>query len=194
MDFASNQAPQKRSSLWISLLACVLGLVVLWNLLFKAPETGFVQKATVVLRGDSPVTGSVTFEQNSKTGPVRITGQLKGFEKLTKHGFHVHSLGDLTQGCASTGSHYNPYEKTHGAPVDATRHVGDLGNIQSDVHGVANIDITDSVVTLNGPLSILGRSVVVHAGTDDLGKGGDGESLKTGNAGARAACGVIGLI
>ncbi|KAJ7385691.1 Superoxide dismutase [Cu-Zn] [Desmophyllum pertusum] len=122
----------------------------------------------------------------------KITGKI---ENLTagKHGFHVHQFGDGTSGCTSAGPHFNPTGKTHGGPTDEVRHYGDLGNITAGDNGVATIDITDKLVSIVGKDSVVGRTIVVHAKVDDLGKGGDEESLKTGNAGARQACGVIGI-
>ena len=42
-----------------------------------------------------------------------------------------------------------------------------------------------------GKNNIIGRSVIVHDLKDDLGKGKNKESLKTGNAGARLNCAKI---
>lgn len=53
--------------------------------------------------------------------------------------------------------------------------------------------ITDSIISLVGKYSILGRAVVVHSDVDDLGRGGFSDSLTTGHAGTRVACGVIGI-
>ena len=35
--------------------------------------------------------------------------------------------------------------------------------------------------------------IIVHADSDDLGRGNTKESSKTGNSGPRLACGVIGI-
>lgn len=46
-------------------------------------------KAVVVLQGDSPVTGTVTFEQSSLGKPVTVTGSIKGLTPNALRGFHV---------------------------------------------------------------------------------------------------------
>ena len=81
----------------------------------------------------------------------------------------------------------------HGGPGKAIRHHGDLGNLEAGEDGKAVLNLSDDKIMLYGPNSIVGRSMVCHAGIDDLGEGGDEESTKTGNAGSRLACGVIGL-
>ncbi|XP_046744337.1 superoxide dismutase [Cu-Zn]-like [Diprion similis] len=138
------------------------------------------------------VTGELKLTQNSSDSPVTITGTIYGLPDGL-HGFHVHQAGDLSNGCVSALGHFNPDKLDHGAPEDSVRHVGDLGNIDSR-NGVATVEISDSVISLSGRNSIIGRSIVVHAGEDDLGKGNHSLSLKTGNAGDRAACGVIGVL
>lgn len=123
---------------------------------------------------------------------MEVTGEITGLSKGL-HGFHIHEFGDNTNGCISAGPHFNPDNKDHGAPADSDRHVGDLGNIEAGADGVAKINIKDSVISLQGRNNVIGRTVVVHADPDDLGKGGHELSKTTGNAGARSACGVIGL-
>ncbi|KAF2860419.1 copper/zinc binding superoxide dismutase [Piedraia hortae CBS 480.64] len=150
-------------------------------------------KAVAVVRGDSNVKGTVQFEQESESSLTTITWNITGNDPNAERGMHVHAYGDNTNGCTSAGPHFNPHNKEHGAPTDADRHVGDLGNVKTDGQGTAQGKTTDKFVKLIGPESVIGRTVVVHAGTDDLGKGGNAESKKTGNAGTRPACGVIGI-
>eukprot|EP00918_Siedleckia_nematoides_P024102 GHVU01051968.1.p1 GENE.GHVU01051968.1~~GHVU01051968.1.p1 ORF type:complete len:155 (-),score=16.86 GHVU01051968.1:441-905(-) len=149
-------------------------------------------RAVCVLRGEPGVTGTVIFSQDGAEGPCKVTGEISGLTE-GQHGFHVHEFGDNTNGCTSAGPHFNPFGKEHGAPGDADRHVGDLGNVTAGADGVAKIEISDKLINLTGPHSIIGRTIVIHADVDDLGKGGHELSKTTGNAGGRLACGVIGI-
>jgi Cu-Zn family superoxide dismutase len=122
-----------------------------------------------------------------------ITGEIKGLAP-GKHGFHVHEFGDLSKGCLGAAGHYNPLGKHHGAPDAEIRHFGDLGNIEANAENTAVIKMSDKLVQLFGEYSVIGRAIVVHEKADDLGLGGNEDSLKTGNAGARLGCCVIGYV
>ena len=141
------------------------------------------------LQHSDTVKGTILLMQAPGT-PTLIKGTITGLEP-GEHGFHIHEFGDMSKGCESMGAHYNPDGVDHGHLGDG--HVGDLGNITADESGTAKFSIRADRVELIGNRSVVGRGIVVHADPDDLGKGGDEESLKTGNAGDRLACGVITL-
>ena len=127
------------------------------------------------------------------TSPPTLAYELK---ELTKgdHGLHIHVKGSQGYGkeCQKAGPHYNPKHKVHGGPKSHSRHLGDLGNVRVNSNGIAK-----GVKTIKGVKDLKelrGRSVIVHADRDDLGRGhGDEkkESEMTGNAGARLACGIL---
>ena len=139
---------------------------------------------------DSKIKGVVTFTEEDNLVIININ--LSGLKKNSLHGFHVHEAGDLTHGCESMCAHFNPYKCNHGCPGSRERHVGDLGNLQTDNKGNANYITIDNIIKLRGLCNIIGRGLIIHADPDDCGFGNNTESLKTGNAGKRIACAIIG--
>ena len=113
------------------------------------------------------------------------------------HGFHLHRCGNEAnkkKDCASMCDHYtrNRGSDVHGGLDSFLRHNGDLGNIQSSKGQIKQIIKLDHQQLR--PEECFGRSFIIHEGEDDLGRGGDAESLRTGNAGKRYAYGIIGRI
>jgi len=139
------------------------------------------------------IRGHVYFIEEPHKNLIRIDIHLSGLKPNSLHGFHVHEAGDLSDKCTSMCAHFNPYNKTHGCPGMSDRHVGDLGNIQTNSKGEAKYSFYDNLIKLRGTkCNIIGRGLIIHAEPDDCGKGNNVESLKTGNAGKRIACAVIG--
>merc|ERR1712179_533314 len=142
----------------------------------------------------SNVNGLITISQRKdKKGPVYFDLDLEGFDVQRDgylHGFHIHALPVTNDNkCGAAKGHFNPLNAHHGGPTAQTRHVGDLGNIRVDEDGeLEGYILSDNFVAFAGDNSIIGKSIVVHAGEDDLGLGGAPDSLTTGAAGGRLAC------
>ncbi|NWV01348.1 SODE dismutase, partial [Upupa epops] len=176
---------KKVSDLWNNLLYPLL----------PRDETDGVSYATCEMKpsakvdADKPqVTGQVLFRQSYSYGRLEAIFYLDGFpleNNQSGRAIHIHELGDLSNGCDSTGGHYNPFRVNH------PRHPGDFGNFFPKEGKIRKYK-TNLFATMFGPYSMVGRSVVIHEQEDDMGKGNNKASLENGNAGKRLACCVIG--
>lgn len=131
--------------------------------------------------------GLIRFSRESDS--VHVRGTVSGLEPSSIHALHIHEFGDQSSPDGmSAGGHFNPEGHPHGGPHDAQHHAGDLGNITAGVTGVAVFDLVLKDVSIAESRDpILGRSVVIHAKSDDL------KSQPAGNAGPRIGVGVIGV-
>jgi Cu-Zn family superoxide dismutase len=83
---------------------------------------------------------------------------------------------------------------SHGDILSDVRHVGDYGNVETNANGNIVTAFSDTISKLYGPFGIIGRTLILHQMEDDGGLGNSSDSLVTGNAGARIACGVIVIL
>ena len=168
---------------------------------------------------ENNIKGYILFTQYPNM-PVVVEVNLSGLPH-GKHGFHIHEyaikqeyIQKLKKGqkvnnlCATLGGHFNPFNTQHGSySLKTERHAGDLINnliVNSDKQ-VFEVFV-DPLISLNKNQinGIIGKSIVIHKDPDDEGIPGllakinnckltnlEEESLKTGNAGKRIACGNI---
>lgn len=132
----------------------------------------------------STVGGLVMFHQMD--GHLMVHAKLSGLAPNSEHGFHVHETGSCASADGtSAGGHFNPNGQPHG-PQSAAHHAGDLPALKADAQGrVDQKFMLMGVTVADGPTSVVGRSVIVHAQPDDY------TTQPTGNSGARLGCGVI---
>lgn len=130
--------------------------------------------------------GWANFSQDG--GKLTIQISLRGVS-AGEHGVHIHQNGACGTSTANgtttvggaAGPHFNPAAAKH------PQHAGDLGNINVQSGGTGTLTFTSDDLTLKDgdEMSVVGKSVVVHAGPDDL------KTDPSGNSGARLLCGVI---
>lgn len=135
--------------------------------------------ARAVIRGGeafAPICGQVLFYQMKSSVLVQVTVSHLPDTKAMFYGFHIHK-GESCEGAgfSQTGGHYDPEKQPH--PL----HSGDMPPLLS-CGGNAYLSFRTNRFQVR---EIIGRTVVIHGGTDDF------RTQPSGDAGEKIACGVI---
>ena len=137
-------------------------------------------------KSNSSVTGTASFIE--KNGQVTFVAKIAGL-KPGEHAIHIHEKSDCSAADGSSaGGHWNPTFKKHGKWGVGECHKGDIGNFTADDKGNGTITLSTYqwCIGCGDPAKdIMGKGLIVHAGTDDF------TTQPAGNAGARVACSAI---
>uniref|UniRef100_W8C397 superoxide dismutase n=1 Tax=Ceratitis capitata TaxID=7213 RepID=W8C397_CERCA len=108
--------------------------------------------AKIVGGGESTVDGAVTFQPFPYTNDIRVTINVTGLPP-GKHAIHIHTYGDVSEGCKSTGGQFpNNF----------------IGNIDTKEDGSISAAFRSAYLSLFGSNGIIGRSIVIHEKPIDL--------------------------
>ncbi|MGW0162050.1 superoxide dismutase[Cu-Zn] [Mycobacterium sp. NPDC003323] len=146
--------------------------------------------------GTDVATATIEFADGFATVTVETTGTgelTPGF-----HGMHIHQVGTCEGDFTSAGGHFQA-EGHSGHPSS-----GDLSSLQVRSDGSAKLVTTTDAFTAEELLAGSKTAIVIHENADNFGNippekyqqingtpGPDQQTLATGDAGGRVACGVI---
>jgi Cu-Zn family superoxide dismutase len=142
--------------------------------------------AVIEPKSGSHTTGKAWFAKSKDGIQVLVIAQhlMPGL-----HGIHIHEKGNCSaQDASSAGPHYNPSLHKHGSADPHKYHMGDLGNIVISNKGIGILNLgipTSEHGAHTNWQDIIGRSIVLHGGVDDL------TSQPAGDSGNRIGCGLI---
>lgn len=141
--------------------------------------TPSVAAAVSEISGQSGILGVVRFTQAGE-GSCIVDGVIDGLKQGTTHKLRIHELGDLSNGCESTGEVFDPQPTQ--ADGKSPKRYGSLGEIDVDENGRSVFRRTNDTVKV---WEIIGRSLVVCSEASNRVHKGDDDSC------LRLACGII---
>ncbi|KAH8383777.1 hypothetical protein KR009_010462 [Drosophila setifemur] len=153
-------------------------------------------QAAAKLIGDGEaagVAGMISFQQLPYNQDIKIMINVTGLPP-GKHALHIHTFGDTSEGCKSTGGQFpNNF----------------LGNVDTKDDGSINAVFQSIYIQLFGLNGIMGRSIVIHSKAIDLNTALNAEVFSSSlqpmpnamayqneenSVGPAIACGVISLM
>ena len=171
--------------MFAKILFALAGLIFLVGC--SMPSQPPVQASAELKDKNGKTVGMAIFRDGA--GGVIVNVEVKGMS-AGLHAVHVHAVGKCEgPAFASAGGHFNPAGRKHGHRNAEGAHAGDLPNMLVTKDGSGRFEVlTDGITLQAGTTAIFdadGSALIVHAGVDDY------TTDPTGNAGDRAACGVI---